>query len=114
MISGRDRRILADIERQMQAHDPELCDRFSGSGPGARGGALPHRATGTPAIIWWVLALVVALVLGMSMTSLVLVVAVIVVATLRVSRKSADRGAVRVGQQPHWPSPFGLPPFGPR
>ncbi|QNG52723.1 DUF3040 domain-containing protein [Pseudonocardia petroleophila] len=70
MISDRDRRALADIERQTHALDPELCDRLRGPGRGAgRGARLLDRATSIPAIADWALALGAALRLGMSLTS---------------------------------------------
>lgn len=95
MISDRDRRGPAGIERQMRAHDPELCDRLSGPGTGAGDGwHLLHRATSTTAIVCCVVALVAALVLGLSPASLLLVVAVVVNATLRVWRIPGDVGAI--------------------
>ncbi|MHA6783314.1 DUF3040 domain-containing protein [Pseudonocardia saturnea] len=113
MISDRDRRILADIERQTRAQDPELCDRLGGPGAGA-GGRLLDRASSTTAIVCWILALAAALVLGLSLVSLLLVVAVVVSATVRVWRTPGDIGSVQGGRPPYGLPPFGLPPFGPR
>lgn len=107
VISDRDRRVLAEIERQLRAHDPELCERLStGAGGGSR---LLRRTTSTRAIVGWVLALGGALLLGMSLTSLLLVVVIIVVATIRLWGTSGDVGSIP------WASPpYGPPPFGPR
>ncbi|MDN5934369.1 MAG: DUF3040 domain-containing protein, partial [Pseudonocardia sp.] len=108
VISDRDRRVLAEIERQLRAHDPELCEQLStGAGGGSR---LLRRTTSTPAIVGWVLALCGALLLGMSLTSVLLVVVIIiVVATIRLWRTSGDVGSI-----PWAPPPYGPPPFGPR
>lgn len=115
MISDRDRRILADIEWRMHADDPELCERLSGLGTVSGGGSgLLHRATCTTAIVCWVLALVAALLLGMSAVSYLLFGIVIAGVTVRLWRTPGDIGTIPGGLSPRWQPPFGLPPFGPR
>jgi hypothetical protein len=85
VISDRDRRTLADIERGMRAEDPALCDRLRKFGPaaGAESPLLP-RATSTATVVCCVLALAGTLVLEMALASVLLFATVVTVATVRV------------------------------
>lgn len=121
MISDRDRRILADIEREMRAHDPELCERLSGPAP-LSGGALRllRGLTSTTAIVCYALALVVALVLALPLAALLLLGVLVASVTQRLLGASGDEVPGPAGRPPPdtppsgpFPyGPFGPPPFG--
>lgn len=110
MISGRDRRVLDDIERDLRATDPGLCERLSRveppPGPGRRAF---ERLVGTPAILAWLAALGTAVLLGLPGPAMALFVVVIACLSVRVSRIETHLPGA-----PPFPPPFGLPPTGPR
>lgn len=105
MISDRDRRVLAEIEQQLRATDPQLCDRLA-DGPHRTGGAV-DRMVSTGAIVGWLVALVVALLLGASGLVPLLAAAVFTTVVVRLARTPVPPPDAR--RHPH-PPPFGLPP----
>lgn len=104
MTADRDRRVLAEIERELRATDPELCDRL---------GRLEHRPgplarlVSTGAITAWLAALVVALLLGLSGPALLFAA---VAFTAVVVRLAGPDVGVPESTRHHHPPPFGLPP----
>ena len=108
MIRDRDRRVLAEIEQELRSTDPELCDRLSRleDGPGPVRGAV-DRMVGNGAIVAWLVALGVALLLGLSGLALLLATAVFTAVVVRLARTEIPLPDSR--RHPH-PPPFGLPP----
>jgi hypothetical protein len=106
VTSDRDRCILAGLERDLRATDPELCDRLgrleARPGPARTAfGAL----VSTRAIAGWLVAFVVAVLLGLSGTALVLVVVVFAAVVVRLARSQPP---VPGPPREHRP-PFGRP-----
>lgn len=115
MISDRDRRVLADLERETRAQDPQLCERLSGLG--SRSDRLPaplRRATSTGAILGMVAALAGALMLAMPLASLLLIGALITSVTVRLWSAGDVEPSGPDGAPPHGRFPYGPPSFGPR
>ncbi len=108
MSRDRDRRVLAEIEQQLRATDPELCERLSGLADRSRParGAL-DRMVSTGAIVGWLVALTVALLLGASGLVPLLALAVFGAVVVRLARTPMPPPDPR--RHPH-PPPFGLPP----
>lgn len=110
MISDRDRRVLQDIEQELRATDPDLCEQLSllEPPPGPTRRAL-DRLVSTRAILGWSAMLVVALLLELPGPAMALFVIVIAALSVRVSRLENHLPDSAV----HPPS-FGLPPYWPR
>lgn len=108
MIRDRDRRALAEIERQLRTTDPELCDRLSRleDRPGPVRTAL-DRMVGTRAIVGWLAALAAALLLDLPGLALLLAAAVFTAVVVRLARTQTPLPGPR--RHPH-PPPSGLPP----
>ncbi len=108
MIRDRDRRVLAEIEQELRSTDPELCDRLSRleDRPGAARSAV-DRMVGNRAIVAWLVALGVAVLLGLSGIALLLATAVFTAVVVRLARTEIALPDSR--RDPH-PPPFGPPP----
>jgi type VI protein secretion system component VasF len=106
MISERDRRVLADIERQLRDTDPELCERLSGDSSAARR-RMVDRLVSTRALLGGLAALAAAMLLGMSALAMVLFGVLVMALSVRIARVE-----VHLPDHPDYPPPFGMPPFG--
>lgn len=67
MISDRERRILVQIEQNLRWADPRLAQRFeAATGSEAGGRDWMSRVTDGPAVMVWMLLLLVSLILGLA------------------------------------------------
>jgi hypothetical protein len=72
MISGKERRILAEIEQQLRREDPGLARRFEAVTAGRSGWRKwMNQATSAQGIIMWLALLIASLLLGLTVTAVV-------------------------------------------